>query len=144
MISLSNFAVISADVITYYDVVQAPENLPPVLGGTVQMFLAQLPGRKENRSLLRLWLSQGAYLLTVSQSSWACIASTSWGLGTVDSSVFLGVRVHAHVDVCARLHASSQYCKVNVCVLRCESKRDGFIHSLPSLIFDILWPCMAD
>lgn len=69
MISLSNFAVISADVITYYDVVQAPENLPPVLGGTVQMFLAQLPGRKENRSLLRLWLSQGAYLLTVSQSS---------------------------------------------------------------------------
>lgn len=37
--------------------------------GSVQMVLAQLSGRKENRSVLRLWLSQGAYLLTVSQSS---------------------------------------------------------------------------
>lgn len=37
--------------------------------GSVQMGLAELCGRKENRSVLRLWFSQGAYLLTVSQSS---------------------------------------------------------------------------
>lgn len=98
----------------------------------------QLSARKETGSLLRLWLSQGAYFLIVSQSSWVCIASTSCGLGTVDSSIF----------PCVCVSARACGCQLKIVQSKCvhpEGKRAFFIHSLPPPpISDILWPCMAD
>lgn len=115
---------------------KAQETLPPLLFGSVHMVLAQLFGRKENRSVLRLWLSWGAYSLTVNQSSWGCIASTSWGLGTVDSSIFL--YECAYLDVC---RLTTMHVQVNV---RCKVREPAPYTPWPPLIFDILWPCMAD
>lgn len=112
--------------------------------GSVQMFLAQLSGRKENRSVLRLWLSRGAYLLTVNQSSWVCIASTfeAWEVLILP---YFCVCVHMWMSAFASMRAHNCACEDKRVAMGCESERSLLHYTpCPPLIFDILWPCMAD
>lgn len=99
--------------------------------GSVQMFLAQLSGRKENRSVLRLWLSRGAYLLTVNQSSWVCIASTfeAWEVLILP---YFCVRVHMWMSAFASMRAHNCACEVKR-VRPAMWKRASLLHTLPAL-----------